>query len=79
MTCCDWSDDDNNLISFLDLEFGNDYESDLYINSTETCDVCKLTDTKDIREIYPSWSHDKISYIDDKTGIVYIADLKKNK
>lgn len=81
MTCCDWSDDDNNLISFLDLDFGKDYivESDLYINSVETGDVCKLTDTKDILEIYPSWSHDKISYIDDKTGIVYIADLKRNR
>lgn len=81
MFCCDWSDDGNSLISFLDLDFGNDYivESDLYINSAETCDVCKLTDTKDILEVYPSWSRDKISYIDDKTGIVYIADLKKNK
>lgn len=81
MFCCDWSDDNNSLISFLDLDFGKDYivESDLYINSVETGDVCKLTDTKDILEIYPSWSHDKISYIDDKTGIIYIADLKKNK
>jgi hypothetical protein len=74
----DWSDDNIRIITFLDLDFGEHYtvESDLYIYNSETNQNCKLMDTKDVLEIWPSWSKDKISYIDDKTNIVYVADLK---
>lgn len=78
---CDWSDDNTNIISFQGLDFGEHYivESDLYISNIEDGVVCKLTDTKNVLEKYPSWSGDKVTFIDDKTGIVYIADLKKKE
>lgn len=76
---CDWSDDNIEVISFIGLDFGEHYtvESDLYIHNTNSKTICKLTDSKDVLEKFPSWSGNKISYIDEKTNIVYVADLKE--
>ena len=75
----DWSSSNNSFISFLDLNHGEDYlvESDIYITNIDSGHVCKLTDTKDILEVRPSWSQNKITYVDGKTEIVYIANIIK--
>lgn len=77
----DWSDDDSCTISFLDLDFGEHYivESDLYIQNIVNDKVCKLTDTEEFLETWPSWSKNKVSFIDDKTHIVYVADIVLQK
>lgn len=75
----DWADDNIDLISFKGLDYGEHYtvESELYIHNTKEQSTCKLTNSEKILEKYPSWSKNKITYIDQKTKIVYIGVLKK--
>ena len=77
--CTDWSDDNENIILFMDQDKGKDYtvSSDLYIHSIKTAEICKLTDSKDRIETWPSWSKNKVAFTDEKDGKVYLADIVK--
>jgi hypothetical protein len=63
--------------SFLDIDFGENYivESDIYLFNIETKETCRLTDSKKHIKVYPSWSQNKMTCVDEKTRIVYIGDI----
>ncbi|HSD15622.1 MAG TPA: hypothetical protein VLB74_13300 [Flavobacterium sp.] len=74
-----WSQDDKYLIGFLDeSKDGHSVSnSDLYLFDVESGKSKKLTDTKDIYEMFPCFYGDnKVMFSDDKTGKIYISELK---
>ena len=71
-----WSPDSKRLIGFI--ETGQSAPgSELYIYNIESATSYRLTDTKNIHEMYPSWSSDgkKILFSDDHTGSIYTANI----
>lgn len=75
-----WSPDGMYILYFKGEDKGTDaiVDSDLYISKADGTATWKLTDTPKILEVWPSWSADgtKITYVDDATGKIYIANVQ---
>lgn len=74
-----WSQDDKNLIGFLDeSKDGHSVSnSDLYLFDSSTEKPVKLTSTEDTIEMFPCfYGTDKVMFTDDKTGKIYTSELK---
>lgn len=73
-----WSDDDSYLIGFADeSEDGHTVSnSDLYVFDIAGGKQKKITNTEVFFEMYPTVYKDKVIFSDDKTGRLFIANLK---
>lgn len=75
-----WTDDDKNLIGFLDeSEDGHSVSnSELYLFDVQNAKTKKITNTEVIAEMFPTIFKDKVIFSDDKTGRLFLATLKIN-
>jgi len=75
-----WSNDSKWIVFMKDYDNGEIVtESDLFISSLDGKKVFKITDTKEIHEMYPVWSKSKNSvYFNSFNGIIYEIELKFN-
>ncbi len=75
-----WTDDDKNLIGFLDeSEDGHSVSnSELYLFDVQNAKTKKITNTEVIAEMFPTIFKDQIIFSDDKTGRLFLATLKIN-
>lgn len=75
-----WTDDDKNLIGFLDeSEDGHSVSnSELYLFDVQNAKTKKITNTEVIAEMFPTIFKDKVIFSDDKTGRIFLATLKIN-
>lgn len=75
-----WTEDDKNLIGFLDeSEDGHTVSnSELYLFNVENSRTKKITNTEIISEMFPTIHKDKVIFADDKSGSLFIATLKTN-
>jgi len=73
-----WSEDDSYLIGFIDeSEDGHTVSnSDLYLFDVKGDKPKKLSNTEVFFEMYPTVYKDKVVFSDDKTGRLFIANLK---
>lgn len=73
-----WSENDEYLIGFLDeSEDGHTVSnSELYLFDVATGKQKKLTDTEVFFEMYPTVHKNQVIFSDDKTGRLFIANLK---
>ena len=74
-----WSPDGKYILYFRDEDKGGDtiVESDLYICKADGTEFWKLTDTPEVLETSTHWSSEsnKITYIDETNGNIYVADI----
>lgn len=76
-----WSSDSKQILFFIGEDDGHKITgSELYLSNADGSSKYRLTNTPDIFETFPSWSPDnkKIAFSDDKSGIIYIANLINN-
>jgi len=76
-----WSSNSKRILFFIGEDDGNKITgSDIYLCNSDGSGRWRLTNTPDIFEMFPSWSPDnkKITFSDDKTGIIYTANLIQN-
>ena len=75
-----WTDDDKQLIGFLDeSEDGHTVSnSELYLFDVQNAKTKKITNTEVIAEMFPTIFKDQIIFSDDKTGRLFLATLKIN-
>jgi Tol biopolymer transport system component len=75
-----WSKDGTFISYMKDYDDGEKViKSDLFVYSTATKTETKITDTKDIHEMYPTWSKLKNDvYCNSTEGIIYKIELKFN-
>lgn len=75
-----WTEDDKNLIGFLDeSEDGHTISnSDLYLFDVQNAKTKKITNTEVLSEMFPTIHQDKVIFADDKSGRIFIATLKIN-
>jgi len=75
-----WTDDDKQLIGFLDeSEDGHTVSnSELYLFDVQNAKTKKITNTEVLAEMFPTIFKDQIIFSDDKTGRLFLATLKIN-
>ena len=75
-----WSSKGDWIVYMKDYDDGYRItESDLYVYSIESSKEFKITDTKEINEMYPVWSKSKDAiYCNSTDGIIYKIELKLN-
>lgn len=75
-----WTDDDKNLIGFLDesADGHSVSNSELYLFDVQNAKTKKITNTEVIAEMFPTIFKDKVIFSDDKTGRLFLATLKIN-
>ncbi|MCF6269147.1 MAG: hypothetical protein L3J41_05530 [Melioribacteraceae bacterium] len=75
-----WSNSGEWILYMKDYDDGERViESDLYISSIDGLKEFKITDTKDIHEMYPVWSKSEDAvYCNSTEGIIYKIELKLN-
>lgn len=74
-----WSPDGQYLLYFRDEQSDGDAitASDLFMCKADGSEHWKLTNTPEVLEVYPHWSANgtKITYYDEKTGKIYVANI----
>jgi Tol biopolymer transport system component len=76
-----WSSDSKQILFFIGEDDGHKTTgSDLYLCNSDGSGRWRLTNTPDDFEMFPSWSPDnkKIAFSNDRTGMIFTANLIKN-
>ena len=77
---CSWSSDNKQILFFLGEDDGHQITgSEIYLCNADGSHRWQLTNTSDVYEMFPNWStnNKKITYSDEKSGRIFIADLIK--
>ena len=75
-----WSSNGEWILYMKDYDDGEEViESDLFISTTDGKKEFKITETKDVHEMYPVWSKSENAvYYNSTAGIIYKIELKFN-